>query len=828
MKKFFVLALILAIMLPSLLLVSCDAPLSETPTDTSQALTDDTTQNETENDSSTTEQTSAEQTSAEQTTEETTTAFDFGNTILDIPFSSDSIPSTYVITKNQTDVSMVDDEKLGRKVMQLSTNVDAPNDPYAEIDFASFSRREAHELVKAENYGTVVFKIKDISCSNNRFQLFYYAGKNTTLNVDCNQQKVFDDASDDWQYLLFELDGDPLWTGNVNGFRFDYIQSGVSSGESIQIASVIFAKDADTALKYLGYSQGRDELATLSPEDQAEVDSLLSGTIPVGEFDSYIPEEPAQEDNPLSLWYEHTYVRVPESTAKAGDRLKYRMTLAKNEIEACQLLLTADSAYEGLKISITDFTNKNGDSMRAELLYGHYFEVEGENIVDPLIPVTEDSAFEIAAKTSRAFFIKAYSEADTPAGEYSATVSLKNAEGDLILINQVFAYVWDFELPEETSCKTLVDIDWHNIYNMHKCFEGDDGLLYQLYYDMMLENRLCGYTLPYNVKDGSFSDSRINAYLNDPRVVAFQTLGWKTDLDASNLKSAYSYLSSNPEWLKKAYFYPVDEPGNVAALDKINNAAALIKEHYSTEYNLIAPMHINYAMNSDSTMDYFEYVADSVTAWCPKTYFYNTFDEYRIDNRLTMWMTSSLEKNLGSYPERVDKWQTDEGNEAWWYVTRRPSDPEITLTMETLAVKYRILFWQQKLYNVDGFLYYSINDWFGDRETDKGWNSKHEDNKTENFNVYGNGVLLYCGAYVDINGPVGSYRLECVRDGIEDFEYLTILEKELGKDKVDNIISKLTTSLARYNTDEEEFTQLREALGALIEKTLSEKANTTE
>ena len=93
----------------------------------------------------------------------------------------------------------------------------------------------------------------------------------------------------------------------------------------------------------------------------------------------------------------------------------------------------------------------------------------------------------------------------------------------------------------------------------------------------------------------------------------------------------------------------------------------------------------------------------------------------------------------------------------------------------------------------------------------------HEIENTQNINVYGNGILLYSGAYFAQTDPVGSLRLECVRDGIEDFEYLTILEEKYGKDVVDAIINEWTTSVGEYSTDTEQFYALREKLGALVE-----------
>ena len=86
-------------------------------------------------------------------------------------------------------------------------------------------------------------------------------------------------------------------------------------------------------------------------------------------------------------------------------------------------------------------------------------------------------------------------------------------------------------------------------------------------------------------------------------------------------------------------------------------------------------------------------------------------------------------------------------------------------------------------------------------------------------------MLIYPGFKValDYLDPVGSLRLECVRDGIEDFEYFTILEELIGKEKVDMIINEITTSVTQYSTDEELFTAVREAVGQLIADIMSNR-----
>ena len=751
---------------------------------------------------------------------------------------------------NQIDVTVESDED-GEQYLALTTKIDNATDPYVDFSFKKFYKAAEMGAVKADDYKYVVLKVRNVNCSTGTFELFFYSGKATGASGTMITTASFDLGSTDWQYVLFDLSKFEGWTGNVNGFRFDYMTSALTAGETLHIAEIQFLESDEAYYKL--FDIGWDEIGVIA--DQAAKDQaqqlLGSVTKPDTKYDTYTPETADKEDENLSLWFEHLYNRIPQATNTSNGKVTYQLQLAKNEIEGCQFLLGAQNDVQGLKAYVTDFTNQAGNTLTTELFWGYYFNVEGERVIDPLPPVTyvpeegmldwvnggngggepmtmlqKFDGFDIKAGQNQAFIIKATSKPDSAAGEYTATITVVDKDGNEVKKATVFAYVWNFELPEATSCKTLMSLGSFDVYYSYKDWGGDlrnsEGKnLYTGYYDYLLENRVCAYDLPFGNEDGKFSDPGFVEYLDNPRVVAFQPLGFSKQLTAANTANAYAFLSQKQEWLDKAYFYPVDEPLNVGRLDDVNNYGKLLAENFPG-YKLIVPMHVNYNVSGG---DYFSYVSEYVNVWCPKTFFYNTFAEWYGDRSLTYGCSIITEQKLGSFRDRM--WAEQEGgDEAWWYVTRRPCDPEITLIINDDAVNIRTLFWQQKLYDVDGFLYYLVNDWTNGStkwyvpsadEFLYGMDALHEVEKSQGINVYGNGILLYSGVYFAQTDPIGSLRLECVRDGIEDFEYLTILEEKYGKDVVDAMINEWTTSVGEYSTDTEQFRELRAKLGALVE-----------
>ena len=745
---------------------------------------------------------------------------------------------SYFFGANNVKSSSVEDNDYGR-VIKLTT-LQAGMDPYVSFNYKRFASELKQPYVSADTYKVVVFKIKQSRCTNSTFELFYVTGDMPYATFGYSRTSVFDNSDKDWQYVIFNLTDADKWEGSINSFRIDFMMSAADSGESISIGEIIFFKSMDdvTSLSYFG---GDDPRAVTDEENKKAGELLSKAYDPVPSV-SESKITAANEDSDIDLWFDHAYSKTPEGSTASTGMNTYVIRMARNEIEGAQFLLSSKTEKTGLTARLSTFKDSAGNTLKHKICYGYYFDdVEGESIPDPIPELY--SSFDLKAGKSKMFLIKVFSSEDSPSGLYSSTLTICDNEGNEIKKANVYAYVWNFTLPVASNCKILSDLSWWNIYSANPpwLYAGDDGQTYAAYYDYLLENKVNAYNLPYlNTNKGEtnpYTDKRIRKYLDDPRVQAFNPVGFGFEnFNEERVQKAYDYLSEKEEWLEKAYFYPVDEPLNIEMLNKLVASGEIVKRIFGENYKLIAPMALNLPLDSESRSDYFSYVQDVVNIWCPHNYFFNTLADFKYNPSIMFqYYTATLEKNLGTFISRMKKEQ-EEGDEVWWYTTRFPHHPEITLSIDDNEVEHRILFWQQKLYDIDGYLYYMSNDW---HQTFP-WDKLHETSNLYPYNVYGNGVLVYNG-FMDSNGdeyisrehydeladksydafPVGSLRLESVRDGAEDFDYFTILDELYGEGTSDLIIKQVTTSLGEYNADPELYNTLRIATGNLISQKYS-------
>jgi len=155
------------------------------------------------------------------------------------------------------------------------------------------------------------------------------------------------------------------------------------------------------------------------------------------------------------------------------------------------------------------------------------------------------------------------------------------------------------------------------------------------------------------------------------------------------------------------------------------------------------------------------------------------------------------------------------GEDVWTYVCWEPGEPYLNLYVNMPGIRHRLIFWQNYMLNANGFLYWSSNYWTRIKDP---WTDM---NTVSNLspNVFGDGSLIYNGDKVGVDGACPSLRLEIIRDGIDDYEYMTMLE-EAGVDREEllDIVAHLTPSLTEYTSDDYMVYRARIAMGNVLER----------
>lgn len=530
--------------------------------------------------------------------------------------------------------------------------------------------------------------------------------------------------------------------------------------------------------------------------------------IRIGVFDVTYSEErlvAEHEDETLALSVLDNMQKLDRRSTDIGTSATLRMSMAKNEIESCQIYLASENGHSDLSIAFTPFENGVGGSLETEMTMHHYVSTESVKnpnykvqFPDAMIPLSQ---FDIKDGYSQGFLLKAKAGKDAEAGLYESKVTVTNADGEVVKVAKVYAEVWDMALPDESSCATAFGLSWYTVYTTHKLYEGDDAQLYKNYYEYMLENRISAYHMPYD-----FNDPRVDEYINDPRVSSFCVDGCQAIFDQltdDEISGLYEKYGDNENWKKKAYFYYVDEPSNQSQITELKYA------HNRLERLFPGSRHVTPICSNPwyGERDQVEVVSELTNLWCPISSF---FADRSLVNGIffsTVRATSLGVDSVNKYGIGADRFAAykDAGDELWWYVCVLPQAPFANFFTNYQGEASRALFWQQYMFGVDGCLYWAVNYWDGSE-----WRT------SDNDFYSGDGLLIYSGYRFGINGPIGSIRMEYIRDGIEDFEYLTMAEKLCGKEAVNEILSTVTTGITKYTDDSKVIEAAKSELAKLI------------
>jgi hypothetical protein len=478
-------------------------------------------------------------------------------------------------------------------------------------------------------------------------------------------------------------------------------------------------------------------------------------------------------------WFDYSTALYERSDFEIGDKQSIQIYMAKNEKEGFQYLLTSNEDYSDLICKMSDLTDGKGHSLSAKVFCAHYTNISNKGrsfgkfgwFPDALVE-QKHSGFSLKAGQSQTLYIQYTTDINTEPGVYTGKLSILNNES-VLLQGDVTVTVWNICYSEETACVTAFGNDAWTIWC--EAFDGKEHL--KEYYDFMLENRISSYYLPYD-----FSDDKADAYMDNPRVTSFLA-NFADEKGPEKIKSS-------PNRLKKAYIYSVDEPLNDEMRDKVVAHCKQVTEEWVTNSRIIFPFFEGPPVDfPGKSLELIERTKEYTKLWCTRL---------KSDNKV-----SGTLQNL----------QQTRGDERWWYICGQEEPDLVNFLGNTPGLDKRIVFWQMFQNDIRGMLYWCYGWW---RCTGNIWEENHLEGCDPKWGwAVTDGVLLYWDP--ETGGPIGTLGLESIRDGIEDYQLLTMCCEKLGREEVMKAISKVTTALNSYTKDAQLLLQVRMELARLLE-----------
>ncbi len=551
----------------------------------------------------------------------------------------------------------------------------------------------------------------------------------------------------------------------------------------------------------------------------------------------------------VTAWGTNSLQKVLQEEGVREDASAFTLNLsvAKGESESAQVIVTPSKDVKSLTVEVADLTSSSGailSSACVDVYLQRYIEVimktynqKNEDCPvgfypDMLLPM--DIAVEygenkiIAGRNQGITFDFAIPENQT-AGIYTGTfkVKLDNVTLDL----PVTVKVWNFALSKvngqtlfQVWRRTLINGEMDNSYDTYKT-----------YYEYVLnEMKSCLQYLPFTDGAESMAECAIE-YWDHPNFTTFAipTYGYTYDNSfASN--EFYNYLyalikRSTPERIltDKAVVYltTTDEPhtGEQYTANKNNMNTILflekrIVEDLAEEGFFNGKAEFKQAIEESlskmaiiTTSSDVENRSDYIETYCPP-----------IQHFETTYMRELYEEH-----------SSDKSGKIWMYTCMQPIYPYPSHHIDDFLVGARALRWMQKRYDLDGYLYWGISEYYN--QGNESMMHPYEDASRytlgdQGYN--GEGYWLYPGDKYGSETPFPSVRSFSVRDAQEDYDMLCLLEEKLAElstaygenidaDKVLREVYDKVIFGSFYNTENEEFFEARQTVAEYLENIFS-------
>ena len=494
------------------------------------------------------------------------------------------------------------------------------------------------------------------------------------------------------------------------------------------------------------------------------------------------------------------------SSGKFKLQKKAVISAARNEYEGFQLILLGnpESELKDIKISLSDLKSESGGVIKADKLeWGFIRSIKTTKPIynvdyvgdypDPIMEGQQQSV-NVPKNGFAPVYVRVCVDNDVKAGDYKGKITVGSTSVDVNL------HVYDFTLPVTSSCKVIFSFfenSYSKWYGKKKLSDKEKMYIY----DFLLKYRVT----PNNIYSrGIYPELKFLPELKK-KGANFCTMGYvsrRKPVSKNELSKIVADYREKFDLIKKAgfekeaYLYAFDE---VVGHAKPEREAA--KQIMTAIHKEIPEIKTVQTSRPDREL------LDCFKIWVP----------------------------LFSYFVGNDKEVTelkDKGKSFWWYSADAPRKPLPNFFMDYPVFDNRIIFTLSYMYNVDGVLYWCINrEWSTNFDIKGQWPAKpwkpYIINCFNHKRQYKNGMGNY--VYPGKDGRIlPSLRLENLRDGVEDYEYLVMLRKLIANSP-ESTLAKRAAKLLRvpaqvaqavncYSAEPENLMKYRNKVALMIEE----------
>ena len=513
-------------------------------------------------------------------------------------------------------------------------------------------------------------------------------------------------------------------------------------------------------------------------------------------------------------------VSVPTHTPKS-----VQIDAVANEFESGQIVVSTGANIKSLTAKIGAFSGPDGPKPQAKLNFVGYVPVKRGTIDTPpehLIakapcdlpdPLLDDNSVAVDSGKNQPIWITVFVPKGAVPGDYSASVEI-SGDGETVSV-PVNVKVHSFTLPD---ARTLHVTNWFSPGNIAKAHGVE---LYSEAYWKWLE-----------VWARVMADHRQDTILTQPI-----DLIRGHDDGKGNLTFDFSQFDRFVELFKKAGVSGIIEGGHLAertggAWDaanfdgyypvitmpdgsiRKNPSTTVTSEEHKLFLSQFLPA-LQKHLEAKGWLDhYVQHLADEpipanaesykkaagyIREYAPKLRIIDACMCSQLAGAIDVWVPQP--QHFGS-DMKFFKTRQKAGDEVWIYTCLSPKGKYMNRFIDYPLLDVRLLHWVNFKYDLPGYLHWGLNHWHGDpfKDLEPNWGGN-------TFLPPGDSHIVYPGKL----GPLSSIRFEAMRDGIEDYELLKLLEKKnpkLAREICDSIVKSLTD----YSLDPLEFREARAKL----------------